>query len=256
MLSKLVKIPLLRRVVPSLVLRILKIFKKNRGYFKIGKTKMFLDFLDPIDKKIILNQEYEKLEINYLLDKIKKNKILNFIDVGANCGYYSIYIANNVPDIIIQSFEPNKEAFFKLKKTLEINPALNDKINIYNFGLSNEAGKLKMQSMIKHGYSQTGGSTIIGNNSFKNFDVYYADFKIGDKVINQNQNKIAIKIDVEGHEINVLNGLKNTLMKNKIIIQIEIFEINFQKVNNFLMSMGYRLIFKIKKRSNYFYSNI
>ena len=106
MLSTLLKIPLLKRTVPSLVLKILKILKKNRGYFKIRNTRMFLDFLDPIDKKIILDQEYEKLEINYLLNEIKKNKILHFIDIGANCGYYSIYIANNTSNITIQAFEP------------------------------------------------------------------------------------------------------------------------------------------------------
>ena len=256
MLSTLLKIPLLKRAVPSLMLKILKMLKKNRGYFKIRNTRMFLDFLDPIDKKIILDQEYEKLEINYLLNQIKKNKILHFIDIGANCGYYSIYIANNIPNVIIHSFEPNEDAFFKFKKTLEINKTLKDKINIHNFGLSNKTGKLKMQSMIKHGYSQTGGSSVVESNSYKNFDVYYADFKIGDKVINQNQNTIAIKIDVEGHEINVLNGLENTLVNNKLIIQIEIFETNFQKVNNFLTSLGYKIIFKFKERSNYFYSNI
>lgn len=256
MLSTLLKIPLLKRAVPSLMLKILKMLKKNRGYFKIRNTRMFLDFLDPIDKKIILDQEYEELEINYLLNQIKKNKILDFIDIGANCGYYSIYIANNIPNVIIHSFEPNEDAFFKFKKTLEINKTLKDKINIHNFGLSNKTGKLKMQSMIKHGYSQTGGSSVVESNSYKNFDVYYADFKIGDKVINQNQNTIAIKIDVEGHEINVLNGLENTLVNNKLIIQIEIFETNFQKVNNFLTSLGYKIIFKFKERSNYFYSNI
>ena len=256
MLSTLIKIPLLKRTLPSLALKILKILKKNRGYFKIRNTRMFLDFLDPIDKKIILDQEYEKLEINYLLNEIKKNKILHFIDIGANCGYYSIYIAKNISNITIQAFEPNEDAFLKFKKTLEINPDLKNKININNFGLSDKTGKLKMQSMIKHGYSQTGGSSVVENNSYENFDVYYADFKIGDKIINKNQNTIAIKIDVEGHEINVLNGLKNTLENNKIIIQIEIFEINFQKVNNFLTSLGYKIIFEIKERSNYFYSKI
>ena len=238
------------------MLKILKIFKKNRGYFKIKDILMFLDFLDPIDKIIILNQEYEKLEFDYLIKEIKKNKIPCFIDVGANCGYYSIFIANNISNIMIESFEPNKEAYFKLKKTLEINPFLKEKINIYNFGLSAERGELKMQSMVKHGYSQTGGSTIIENISHKNFDVYDAQFEIGDKIINQNKNTIAIKIDVEGHEINVLKGLKNTITNNKIIIQIEIFEKNFQKVNNFLKSLEYKIIFVMKERSNYFYSNI
>ena len=98
--------------------------------------------------------------------------------------------------------------------------------------------------MIKHGYSQTGGSSVVENNSYENFDVYYADFKIGDKIINKNQNTIAIKIDVEGHEINVLNGLKNTL-ENKIIIQIEIFN-KFSKVIIFNL-IRYKIIFEIKK---------
>ena len=117
MFSFLIKIPLLKRMIPSLGLKILKILKKNRGYFKIKDTKMFLDFLDPIDKQIILNEEYEKLEINYLIKEIKKNNIMHFIDIGANCGYYSIFIAKNISNIKIQSFEPNKEAFFKFKKT-------------------------------------------------------------------------------------------------------------------------------------------
>lgn len=256
MFSSLIKIPLIKRIIPSLSLKILKILKKNRGYFKIKDTKMFLDFLDPIDKQIILNQEYEKLEINYLMKEIKKNNIIHFIDIGANCGYYSIFIAKNVSNIIIQSYEPNKEAFFKFKKTLEINPVLKEKINIYNFGLSAEKKELKMQSMVKHGYSQTGGSAIIENISYENFDVYDAQFEIGDKIINQNKNTIAIKIDVEGHELNVLKGLKNTITNNKIIIQIEIFEKNFKKVNNFLTSLDYKIVYEIKERSNYFYSNI
>ena len=229
MLSKLIKFPLFKRAIPSLTLIFLKLFKKNRGYFKIKDTKMFLDFLDPIDKQIILKQEYEKLETDYLITEIKNNQITYFIDIGANCGYYSILIAKSISDIVIKSFEPNKDAYLKFKKTLEINPVLKDKIRIYNFGLSNENGKLQMQSMIKHGYSQTGGSAIVENNPYENFDVYYADFKIGDKVINKFNNMIAIKIDVEGHEINVLEGLKNTLLNSKVIIQIEIFEKNSKK---------------------------
>ena len=58
MLSKLIKLPFLKRIVPSLGVRFLKIFKRNRGIFKIRGIKMFLDFLDPIDREIILHQNY------------------------------------------------------------------------------------------------------------------------------------------------------------------------------------------------------
>ena len=256
MISKLIKIPFLKRIIPSLLIKILKVLKKNRGYFKIEDTLMFLDFLDPIDRKIILNQEYEKLELIFLINEIKKNKILFFYDIGANCGYHSVYIAKKIPKINIFSFEPNEEAYLKFKKTLEINSIFKKKINIYNFGLSSKTSKLKMQSMIKHGYAQTGGTAIVEKDSYDQFNVFYAEFKIGDKVINKINDIIAIKIDVEGHELNVLEGLKNTLLNNKAIIQIEIFKKNYHQVHNYLLSLGYRIVNDVKVRSNYFYSNI
>ena len=95
MISKLIKLPILKRLIPSISIRLLKLFNKNRGYFKVnGDTRMFLDFLDPLDREIIIKSGiYEKKEIEFF---IKSNNIINnnfehyFIDVGANCGYYSV----------------------------------------------------------------------------------------------------------------------------------------------------------------------
>ena len=125
---KLLKLPILKRLVPSVLIRLLKILKKNRGYFKIKNTKMFLDFLDPIDRELILHNEFESLEINYLIEKINTNKINFFLDIGANCGYYSLTIGKNIENISVIAFEPNKEAFFKFSKSLEINSDLSKKL--------------------------------------------------------------------------------------------------------------------------------
>jgi len=50
----------------------MKILKKNRGYFNINGTTMYLDFLDPIDREIILYKKYEDEEVQYLIILIKK----------------------------------------------------------------------------------------------------------------------------------------------------------------------------------------
>ena len=252
----LIKIPILKKLIPSLGIRLLKLLKKNRGYFKIKNIRMFLDFLHPIDREIILYQEYEKLELNFLINKIKDYKISHFFDIGSNCGYYSIIIAKEISDISITSFEPNREAYYKFIKTLKDNPILSKKIHTENFGLSNIASKLEMQSMIKHGYSQTGGTAIIDNNRYKNFDSFFGDFKIGSDYIRITDKTIAIKIDVEGHELKVLEGLKKVLQQNKAIIQIEIFTKNFETTNKYLISLGYQVFFNVTQRSNYFYTNI
>jgi FkbM family methyltransferase len=255
MISKLIKLPILKRLIPSISLRLLKIFNKNRGYFKVNDFEMFLDFLDPIDREIILSQEFESQEINFLINQIKSNKINYFLDVGANCGYYSLKISKEIPNIKILSFEPNIEAYSKFSKTLKKNLDLSKKIKLENFGLSDKSAKLKMQSMLKFGYAQTGGASIIEKNfNDKNF-TFFADFKVGDDYVKFTGEKISIKIDVEGHELNVLKGIQNTIKKNQCILQIEIFRNNFEDVNNFLLSFGYKHFYEVKNRSNYFYKN-
>ena len=112
-----------------------------------------------------------------------------------------------------------------------------------------------MKTKVKFGYVQTGGSSVsnpIEEDGYKLFD---ADFKIGDEVLKLNNEKLAIKIDVEKHELSVLKGLTNLLNNNDCLIQIEIFEKNFKEVDQFLKDNKFNKISSVIHRSNYFYSN-
>lgn len=254
MLKKLIKFPILKRIIPSILIRILKITNKNRGYFKIGEIDMYLDFLDPIDREIILNKNYEPDEFNYLNSLFEKHNVNVFVDIGANCGYYLFALSNKQAHLI--GFEPNKEAVLKIEKTFEKNDALKKKIDIYNFGLSNQNSSLKMKSLVKFGYIQTGGSQITNQNMVNENEITYnADFKVGDEVLNFSNKIMVFKIDVEGHEKSVLQGLIKNLSRNKCIIFIEIWGKNFNDINSYLLNNNYKLIQKFPKRSNYFYSN-
>ena len=118
-----------------------------------------------------------------------------------------------------------------------------------------------MRSLVKYGYRQTGGSTIHNDENYedknyKNVKVYKANFKIADEVIDINNSVLAIKIDVEGHEYNVLKGLKKIINNNKCILQLEIMNNNFEEVNKFLLENKFYKIDEVKNRSNYFYKNI
>ena len=249
------------KIITSLKIRILKLLKKNKDYFSINKIKMFLDYLDPIDRELIEYQKFEEKEINFLLKKIYENNINDFIDIGANCGYYSIKLAAQNKKLKIKAFEPNEEAHYKFNKTLEVNPLLADQIELNNYGLSNYSKILEMTSLEKFGYLQTGGSTIINPNEkqFINSKLFKANFKKGDEEINFKNRNVCIKIDVEGHEYQVLEGLESTLKKNKIFLQVEIVNQNFQKVNELLNSFGLQFLNKIIGRANwihnYYYKN-
>ena len=255
MIKYLIKIPILKRLIPSLGIRLLKILKKNRGFFNIDGFKMYLDFLDPIDRAIILNKTYEIEEINILTKLIRNNSVTKFIDIGANCGFYSFKFA--MQNLEVFAFEPNLEALLKMNNTIIKNQNLKDKIKIFSYGISDINSKMQMRSMVKHGYTQTGGSSLTVNESFKNnkYKIYEAEFKIGDEILKFKKNNIAIKIDVEGHELNVLKGIQDLLKSNNCIIQIEIFKENFNLVNSFLLEKNFILVDQFKERANYFYSN-
>ena len=260
MLNILLKIPILNKLISSLGVRLLKLLNKNRGYYKINEINMFLDFLDPIDREIIITKEYETKEISTLTKLIDDNKSNYFIDVGANCGFYSLNISSKYKDLNILAFEPNIDAYQRFNKTLEGNIDKFQNIKIYNYGLSDKKSKLKMRSKIKDGYTQTGGSTIHDGETYNNVSIYDAYFEQGDEKLKFINSNLAIKIDVEGHEFNVLLGLKKLLTNNKCILQIEIFNDNFDKSNNFLVNNNFKKISEIKSNinniyKNYFYSN-
>lgn len=255
MLEYLIKYPIFKKIITSVGVRVLKFLKINRCFFNIDGFEMFLDFLDPVDRHIILNKTYENEEINILTNLIKENSIRKFIDIGANCGFYSYKFARQ--DMQVYSFEPNIDALNKIKNTLNKNEHLKNKFKIFPYGISDCNSKLEMVSMIKHGYVQTGGSGVVSSKRPKgnNFKFYEAEFKIGDELLDFQNDNLAIKIDVEGHELHVLKGISNLLKKNKCVVQIEIFDKNFDEINLHLIKKGYHLKNKFKKRSNYFYSN-
>jgi FkbM family methyltransferase len=154
------------------------------------------------------------------------------------------------------AFEPVLTTFNKLKMNIKINN-LEKRIKTYNVGLSNSNGLKKMITQKKNGYIQSGGFSFnIPNKKIDNNHIvqYYKSIK-GDKILELQKKKVVLKIDVEGYENKVLLGMKNLLKKNKIFLQIEIFDNNFKKVNKLLEKNKFKFVSKFKKTSDYFYIN-
>ena len=115
MIEFLAKFPILKRLIPSIGIRALKLFKKNRGYFKIGKINFYLDFMDPIDRQIIIYKKYENDQVLFFEDQMNKTSFDYFLDIGSNSGYYSFYFADKFKNLKIRAFEPNLEPFNKFE---------------------------------------------------------------------------------------------------------------------------------------------
>ena len=248
------KIPILKRLYASFAYRALIVFKKNFIMCKFRNVYLYLNINDPIDRSVFLFDFYEDDQIKYLCNIFEKNKIDYFFDIGSNSGIYTLIIAKNFKRVKIFSFEPIKNTFLKLKKNISLNPKL---INIkkYNYGLSNKDSKLKMKTLIKNGFIQSGGFSIIKNTDIlKNLHTEFALFKRADNKFKFLKKTICLKIDVEGHEIFTLDGLAGIFKNNKIILQIEIFPKNYIKVNKKLTYFGFKKINQISA-DHYFIKN-
>ncbi len=228
------KLPVLKKLSKSLLRRFLFMINKDKLYYNFKKTKFFLNIRDSIDRELFMNGYYEEKQLNLLSKSIEKYSINYFLDIGANIGIYSILMAKQHSNLTIHSFEPHKDTFKRLKENVNLNNFAN-KIYLYDCALSCKNGDSSLETKNRFKISQSGGAKISEKGDIK------IKFKIGDELIKIKNEYIAIKIDTEGHEVFVLQGIKNLLTNNKVFLQIEIFPQNVTEVISFLKDLGFKL---------------
>ena len=187
-------------------------------------TLFILNFFDYFHKKKIFKF-------------LKRNNISNLdilLDVGAHKGESIISFSKNLNIKKIYSFEASQISFKILsKKIKDIKFKFPEmKIIIENIALGSSDKKIK----IKH-FNESSSSTInkinIDSNYFKKkkkflygseVSKYYKEFKIKQITLDnylklKGINKVDfIKIDTEGYEFEILNGLKKNIKHVKVIL--------------------------------------
>jgi FkbM family methyltransferase len=154
-------------------------------------------------------------EINFLDYIAKKyNNQTGILDIGANIGNHSLFFAKFLNCEMVYSFEPFPRNVELLKKNLN---NFANKSKIYEIALSNKEGTMPLYNSQAGNfggfslYSYSNGSSFIVNPSI---NVITLDSLNLDNIS-------MIKIDVENHENEVLEGAKQTILRNKPIIFIE-----------------------------------
>jgi FkbM family methyltransferase len=252
-------IPILKRLYPSILSSILVYIKKDIFIIKFKKIYIEINIRDPIDKEIFFRNSYEEKQIQFLIDNIKDYKRSIFIDIGANKGIYSLLLAKKFKNLKIYGFEPVTSTFDCFVYNIFLNN-LKKNIKAFNFGISNSLGNKKMIALKRKNYIQSGGYSFEINKKKIHRDniIEYYKTKIGDQIIKFKKKNLFIKIYVDGYEEKVLKGFNKLLKNNKIFIQIEIFNKNFNLIDAMLKKNNFYLIHKIEHKnsgSDYFYKN-
>ena len=163
--------------------------------------------------KIIYNgNTYEQLFDKFFRSKLKSGFCV--YDIGANMGLYSIEFSKIVgSDGKVFSFEPSSINFKKLSDN--VNNISN--IKSINYAVGREISKL----FISQGLDDIGATSKLNesNNGVGN----WVDVTTIDDLIKSLPIPNAIKIDVEGFEINVLEGARKTLLNPELkVVGVEI----------------------------------
>jgi FkbM family methyltransferase len=160
----------------------------------------------------ILAGRYEAEEFDLMSPFLRPGQTI--IDAGANVGYTTRFFAQAVGRTgKVHAFEPNPLIYPLLTQ----NVATLKQVNTYNLGLSSSNGDLPLfLAGNNHGvacFSEKYPATHLAYREGETMRTVDAKVVIGDQFLERKgiDHVDAIKIDVEGWELNVLSGLAQTI---------------------------------------------
>lgn len=148
----------------------------------------------------------EEAVIGELLANLRPDDV--FFDVGANVGTYACLAAGNLPDGHIVAFEPEPTNAARLRDNANLNGL---DIEIHQFALADADGTAHLE---RAGAAPGAGEHALADDeSDRTVEVIQ---RTGDQLIEAEVVPVptVIKIDVEGAELKVLEGLSETLARD------------------------------------------
>ena len=206
-----IKKSLIKRLIPA----ILDDYPFEQDFFGLVYTGNAANYIDRI---VFLCGAYEKFMLFFLEDIVSSLSLGDgiFIDIGANVGNHTLYMSRLMREV--HAFEPYDTVLNELQKKIRMNRIKN--VYSHRIGLSNQCKILPF-------YSPQGKNLGTGSfcPEFKDGGQFYKSLPVttGDLFFRENdiENIKIIKIDVEGHERQVLEGLAKTLSLYRPIILFE-----------------------------------
>jgi len=169
--------------------------------------------------------EYQQLELEFLLSILTPDSVV--YDVGANIGYHTTAFASRVRQVI--SFEPNPQNFALLQQ----NTADDERVTRYQAAVSNTLGT---------GYIDDFDPSVYGN--FGHMTMTTSGVEVPCMTLDSLNHAPPdlIKIDVEGHEYEVLQGGVHLLKSRRPVVYYEAIETpNLGEIYRMLTALDYRL---------------
>lgn len=189
---------------------------------------------------------FDPNELWYLGETLKPG--MCFVDVGANEGFYTMYAARKVGSLgRVFSFEPSYRERSWLERNVRTNQLTN--VQVLPLALADAKGNavLNLADAEHNGQNTLGSFGHKGVACVESVEVELAtldDLRESGRIPKID----VIKIDVEGAELRVLKGARKTILSDRPVILMELFESalrgqggDINQVVGFLQDLHYQL---------------
>lgn len=184
-------------------------------------------------------------ELQYILANISKGE--SVLDIGCHKGGYLHWIRQAVgKDGVVNAFEPQPSLHDYISEAINAYGYKN--INLYHAGVSSQEGVLELFIPKTKGLTSPGATFEDRSNTNNGHFISVPVIQL-DKLLAGRKKRISfIKMDVEGHELQVFKGAHNILTedKPKLIFECENRHLNDFKVEvifDHLTNLGYNGFF-------------
>lgn len=198
----------------------------------IERTMVISDEKDVIQKCHMSGFYYEQEELDIISEHFPKNGV--FVDIGTNVGNHLVFTATYLEALRLIPIECSPNAIRLLRHNVAMNGLL-DRVDLGKLGYA--VGSSEYFADMHFTQSHNLGSGRVRKSTSGKIQVVLGDHLLaGEKQID------FIKIDVEGLEIEVLLGLRNTITKFRPLMFVEVDKRNIDMFEEHLVSIEYEKV--------------
>lgn len=212
------------------IMRIMSPLRNSaRSYLRVGYHYLFPN---AVFRRYINNTDDDEIEMDYLEMLVDRSK--GAIDVGANFGRYTVHLAALTSHV--WAFEPHPRLAYILRKSLPAN------VTVRQAAVSSQRGRTVLNVPLQRGQQAESLATIERAQGTR----WHREITVRTVCLDDfTKHEIGfVKIDVEGHEIDVILGALDLLRVRRPILLIEADErhrkSSVQELVKLMMSAGYQ----------------
>ncbi len=230
---------MLKRLIPSLRKHFARLaWPDGRGVVRRDGILYLLNLQSGnwYDKAVLQGSVGEPAQREFFVAEIKRRRCDVFLDIGANFGTYSATVAVKTDCPTIIAFEPDERSVARLRVHLFVN-GISERVQIRVVAVSDRNGQVPFARA-------PANNDFVSRVGEDGSAFFVPAIRLDDELALTGQ-RIAIKLDVEGHELAALDGMATLLRANDCFLQIEAWPQNAAQVVTRMKAGGYGLIRRI-----------